>query len=118
MYPNVSTESGESQLFDKPLSEDDLPELLDLLHDVAHKWERIAIYLRLNTGVIKCKETEPEDKLIEVIRRWLSKVTPAPTVISLVEALKKPYIGEEKTALAILKHFYPHRQGKCTKSNY
>lgn len=100
---------------DKPLSEEDLSTLLDLLHSVTHKWERIATYLKLNQGtigIIRSRELDPEDKLLHVIRRWLTKTNPAPTVMALVDALKKPYIDEEKVALEIQKHFYPHSSSK------
>lgn len=93
------------------LSEDDLTTLLDLLYDVTHKWELIATYLKLGPGaiaVIKAKEgADPQNRLLEVIRRWLARTSPTPTVATLVDALRKPFIGEERVALNIEKHFNP-----------
>ena len=93
------------------LTEDDLPTLLDVLYDVAHKWERIATYLKLSQGaiaIIKSKEVaEPEDKLLEVMKRWLSRTSPAPTVETLINALRRPFVGEEKIALELEGKFYP-----------
>ena len=99
----------------KPLAEEDITTLLDLLIEVTHKWELIATYLKLSSGavaIIKTKVTEPENKLLEVVKRWLTRTNPAPTVMTLVDVLRKPIIGEEKVALQIEKHFYPNSQGK------
>lgn len=84
--------------------------LLHLLHPTTHKWERIATFLKLGEGSIaniKANNSPAEDKLLEVIKRWLKNVSPPPTVMSLVKVLREPYIGEEKVALEILKKFCP-----------
>ena len=90
------------------LTEDDLTTILDLLDDVPHKWEEIATYLKLRPGTIAViKESgDARKKLLGVIRRWLTITKPPPTVTALVEALRKPFIGEEKVAQDIEKHFY------------
>ena len=93
----------------RSLSEEDLPELLDLLSNVVHKWEEIAVYLQLRPGIIAMireQETSTEKKLMEIVRRWLNRVSPAPTAKDLVEVLRRRFIGEEKTALEIEKNFY------------
>ena len=95
----------------KEFTEEDLPELLDVLHSVTPKWERIATFLKLNPGVvaiIKAKETaEPEDKLLDVITRWLKRTDPPPTAEALINVLKKPFVGEEKVALEVRRRFCP-----------
>lgn len=97
------------------ISTEDLPILLDLLYNAISKWELIATYLKLSGGaiaIIKSRQESPENQLLEVLRRWLSNVQPAPTVMSLVEVLKKPIIGEEKIALEIAKHYFPNSHCK------
>lgn len=96
------------------LTEDDLPTLLDLLHEVAHKWEEIATFLKLHQGAIraiKCKEDEPQKKLMEIVRKWLTRANPAPTVMNLVYTLRRPFIDEQKLALEVEKHFYQNIPG-------
>lgn len=99
------------------LTEDDLPDLLDLLLKVAHKWERLATYLKpkLNDGtieIIKSTKADPEDRLMEVIKRWLRRTNPPPTVMALVESLSKQFVDEEAVALDVKKHFCPHLPGR------
>ena len=96
------------------LSEDDLPTLLDLLHDVAHKWEEIATFLNFSQGaisVIKYKEAEPQKNLMEIMRKWLMRTNPVPTVMALVDTLRRPFINEQKLALEVEKHFYQNTPG-------
>ena len=95
------------------LSEEDLPTLLDLLHGVSHKWELIATYLKLSgIGAVKCKPDEPQNKLLEILRKWLARTTPPPTIVALVDTLRKPIIDEQKVALEVEKHFCQNPPGK------
>ena len=95
------------------LSEEDLPTLLDLLPEVSHKWELIATYLKLpGIGAVRCKQDDPQNKLLEILRKWLARTTPAPTVVALVDTLRKPIIDEQKVALEVEKHFYQNPPGK------
>ena len=91
------------------MSEEDLGTLLELLYDVVHKWERIATFLNLDQGAIaniKSSGTaEAEDKLLEVMKKWLSRTSPVPTVRILVDVLRKRFIGGEKAALEVERHF-------------
>ena len=104
-------------LEDRPLSEKDLSTLLELLYEAAHKWERIAIFLDFDTGTIaniksKSGTDEAEDKLLEVMKKWLSRTSPPPTTGTLVEMLKTRFVGEEKLAHDIEKYFTTHSSSK------
>ena len=91
-------------LEDLLLSEEDLPKLVELLYDAAHKWERIATFLHFESGTIasiKSKQLgtdEAVDKLMELMKKWLNRTNPPPTVSALIDVLKSRVIGEEKLA--------------------
>ena len=94
-------------LEDLQLSEEDLRKLVELLYDAAHKWERIATFLDFESGTIasiKSKQLgtdEAVDKLMELMKKWLNRTSPPPTVSALVDVLKSRVIGEEKLAQVV-----------------
>ena len=100
------------------LLEEDLPKLSELLCDAAHKWERIAIFLNFDSGTIasiKSKQAgmdEAVDKLMELLKKWLNRTIPPPTMSALTEALKSRVVGEEKLAQAVENYFITHLSSK------
>ena len=115
LHATIVSELKNREVIPEVLSEEHLPDLLDLLCDVAHKWEEIATYLSLRPGVIaviKDENTNAQKKLLEVIRRWLNRTSPAPTALALIDVLRKRFIGEKKVALEIERTFYPQSSSK------
>ena len=112
----VSTRSRiEDQEVIHELSDDHLPKLLNLLRDVAHKWEEIATFLNVRKGaicVVGAEQTNAEKKLFDIMKRWLNETSPPPTVMALVDALREPFIDEKKIALDIERTFYPQSSSK------
>jgi hypothetical protein len=100
------------------LSEEDLSQLAELLCDVAHKWERIATFLHFDSGIvamIKSKQTgtdEAVDKLLELMKKWLNRAAPPPTLSALTKALKSRVVGEEKLAQKVSESFSMHSNSK------
>ena len=97
------------------LSEGDLPTLLNLLHDVADKWEEIATFLKMRKGsiaIVRADPTNAEKKLFDIIRRWLNETNPAPSKADLIDVLRDPFIGENQLAQKIETEFYPQSSSK------
>ena len=103
------------------LSEDDLCKLVELLYDAAHKWERIATFLGFESGTIASIKSKPVgtdeavDKLMELMKKWLNRTSPLPTVSALVDVLKLRVIGEEKLAQVIESSFAMQSSSKFTQ---
>ena len=63
-------------------------------------------------AVVKAEQTNAEKKLFDIIKRWLNETSPAPTVASLVDALRHPIVGENQIARLIEELFYPQSSSK------
>lgn len=82
--------------------------LLDVLCDIADRWEEVARFLNVRPGsiaVVRSQNTDARNKLFEIMKRWLNETHPQPTVKDLVDALRRPFISEHRIADAIEKKF-------------
>jgi len=90
--------------------EEDVADLVEALADVVHKWEEIALALRLPEAYrVQCKEgSSPVLRLNNVLYKWIveqhSKALPA-TVSNLMKALKGPLIKHPDLASQLEEKF-------------
>ena len=89
------------------LSEEHLKIILNELCCIAHRWEEIATYLpnmnKKSISVVKAKQSEADNKLFDIMKRWLNEAYPHPTAKDLVDALRSPFLSEHTIASEIEK---------------
>ena len=86
-------------------TEEDLAQLVRLLHDARARWEDIATQLGLSQGdvyAIARKYSSTSDCLRESLILWLRGVDPAPIREDLARALQSPLVGREDIAQQVL----------------
>ena len=79
-----------------------------------HKWYNIGLKLRIphhTLDDIERKKSETEDRLREMLKQWLSSISPHPTWSGLVQALLSAPVGEKRLAEEI-REKYCHQDGE------
>ena len=82
----------------------DLSTVRNEIHDARTKWYDIGIELNVDVSTLKAIDSmykDSKDCLREVITEWLKAVHPKPTWRSLIDALRRPAVGESKLAVEI-----------------
>ena len=85
--------------------ENDLSELVRLLHNARASWKSIATQLGLSQGDVDAIANEfndPKDCLRESLKLWLRGVDPKPTREQLARALQSPPVGREDIAQQVV----------------
>lgn len=80
----------------------DLATVLNELFPCRAKWYCLGLQLRVDTGTLDSfkAQNDPSDKLREVLKRWL-ETGENPTWGVMVEALKRPAVGEVRLAVEL-----------------
>ena len=107
--PSTSTPSGEADII---LTTADAEDLTELLAEKCHKWELLAIALKLPKGVReKCRSLNNDIiRFNEVITHWLSGFTNTPTTTTLhtlKKALCGPIVDENVVGTYLEERFRP-----------
>ena len=92
---------NEIQVTDRCLTEEDIPDLIHDLADVAHKWEEISIALRLPARVREDHRSRGSSivKLSNILNHWIAGNYLQPVTIStLKKVLAEPLVGLRTTA--------------------
>ena len=97
------------------LRPDDLCAVLNAIYTVQHKWYYIGLelnipYHTLDSIKAQCPNNI-EDCLTEMLKRWLTSISPPPTWSGLVQALSSAPVGEQRLAEEIRKQ-YCHQDGE------
>ena len=74
----------------------DLAKVRQLTFQASSKWRDIGLDLGLESGTldkIKHDFQSADDCYREMLSVWLKKITPAPSVETLIATLKQPYVG-------------------------
>lgn len=102
----------------------DFPRLIRILDSVRHKWEEIAVQLKVSDSEIAaikaCNSQNLLKCLSEALKLWLKSVDPLPTNRQLVDALSFPPVKEVDVAKEILPHFQDNTQNDivCAEPPY
>ena len=107
------------------LTVDDLQTITQELLSVAERWKAIGVALSLNFDEDEMKTfpkhvayRSEEDHLSEMLKWWLSCVSPEPCWRTIIDALRSPAVGEKKLAqnleskYCIVAPFEPWDSGK------
>ena len=100
----------------------DLSAVLEDVHDAHGNWYGIGLRLGLEQTVlqgIKKEYSNTKEMLCEMLGEWLKQVTPVPTWVALIEALRSKTVNEPSLAKQLEKcHILPHsRHGKCNNTS-
>ena len=88
------------------LEEGNLSLLMDELSAVTADWYDLGVHLGVSTGKLdKIEHGNYDNKLREMIKRWLKKANPQPCWEAIVAALKKDPLGEERLAQSIWERY-------------
>ena len=86
---------------------EDLPVLMTKIKDVAGQWNTLGVQLQFSPGTLDgfapVVHASPIQALQELLRRWLERTNPPPTLKALAEAIGCPVIGNELLARTLLK---------------
>ena len=93
----------------------DLSAVLEEVHDAHGNWYGIGLRLGLEQTVLQGVEKEysrTEEMLREMLGYWLKQVTPMPSWVALIEALRSKTVKEPSLAKQLEKrHISPHSKG-------
>lgn len=100
------------------LNGDDLCDVLEAVHDAHSQWHGIGLQLRLPPPTLEGIEKEysnSKDMLREMLKHWLKQVTPMPSWVTLIEALRSKTVNEQGLAEELeKKHILPPSRGILT----
>ena len=102
-----------------PITEKDLPVLVNLLHSVAFKWQKIAVQLNLVSELHNIRDDlrlalqGHDGYLREILFQWLRQ-NEKTTLGQLIDALKSESVGEKILARSMLRDF---KYSKSRKGN-
>ena len=102
---------------------EDLPVLTQKLASVAYKWYHLGVQLRFNPNVLKGIQDPGSPNvsfgLTELLTKWLTRITPPPTLQSLVDAVGQEFIDNQTKAEQLKNECgdFPSIRGKraCTR---
>ena len=84
----------------------DLPEFMIKLADLAGIWAILGVELNFTPGTLRAFPpailADPKQALQELLRRWLERTSPPPTLEALAEAVGGPVIQNELLASTLL----------------
>ena len=94
----------------------DLSAVLEDVHDAHGNWYGIGLRLGLEQTVLQGVEKEysnTKEMLREMLGKWLKQVTPVPTWVALIDALRSKTVNEPSLAEQLEKrHISPLPHGK------
>ena len=111
-YACISNRFFTSPISGRPLTIADLATVINELFPCRAKWYDLGIQLRVDVSTLdsfKVQYDDPSDELREVLKSWLA-TGGNPTWGVMVEALKRPAVGQARLAVELQQKYCTCRQ--------